>query len=113
MIEAAKSAAKIFLWLAPVMALLFFYITQQQQGQTYDMKEVDSKFDENFAAMNKGLSSGDEKQYWSDAQSEAHDRHEKAKEKAAESNKKQEDTFAAMEKELANTDAEALIQSQK
>lgn len=107
------NAFKVVLWLAPVLAVLFFYITQQQQTQVDDMKVESAKFDEQFAAMSGELSHGDEKKYWKDNQGEAHERHAAAKVKAEESNKKEEDAFAQMEKELANTDADKLIEANK
>jgi hypothetical protein len=107
------SAFKVLLWLAPVLAVLFFYITQQQKAQVDDMKVEFSKFDEDFAAMSGGLSHGNEKKHWEAAGAEAHERHKEAKVKAAISNKKEEDAFAQMEKELANTDSDKLIEANK
>lgn len=107
------SAFKVVLWLAPVLAVLFFYITQQQKTQVDDMKVESAKFDEDFAAMSGGLSHGDEKKHWKDAEGEAHQRHAEAKVKAAESNKKEKDAFAEMEKELSSTNPDDIIKENK
>ena len=104
---------KVVIWLAPVLALLFFYITQKQDAQVDDMKEGFAKFDEDFASMNGGLSTGTEKKHWESSQAEAHDRHISAKERAAESNKKADDTFAAMENEMMNSNADEIIKEHK
>jgi hypothetical protein len=100
---------KVMLWLAPVLALLFFYITQMQQTQVDDMKVEFSKFDEDFAAMSEGLSTGAERDHWAGAKAEAGERYEKAKAKAAESTQKQADTFSTMEQELMSTNSDELI----
>lgn len=97
------------LWLAPVLAVLFFYISQKQDAQVDDMKAGFAKFDEDFARMNEGLSTGREKMEWSNAKVEAHGRKEMAQKKAESSQQKEDDTFAAMENELRNTNADDLI----
>lgn len=91
-------------WIVPVTIFAFWYVTQQQRVQTDDMKVDSAKFDEDFAAMSSGLSGGDEKKHWKEAQSEAHDRRITAKEKAAESSKKADDIFSEMEKALNSVD---------
>jgi len=104
---------KVVIWLAPVLAILFFYNTQKQDAQSDDMKESFAKSDEDFASMSGGLSTGDEKKYWQASQSEAHDRRISAKERATESNKKADDTFAAMENEMMNSNADEIIKEHK
>lgn len=100
---------KVVLWLAPVLALLFFYISQKQDAQVDDMKADFAKFDEDFARMSEGLSTGQEKVEWADAKAEAHSRKEAAQKRAQSSKQKEDETFAAMEKELRNTNADDLI----
>jgi hypothetical protein len=91
---------KHLVWIVPVTIFVLWYISQRQEAQTDDMKADFAKFDENFAVMNAGLSTGDEKKHWKAAQIEAHERYGAAKEKAIESNKKADDTFNQMEKEM-------------
>jgi Zn-dependent protease with chaperone function len=97
---------KVLLWLAPVVALLFFYISQKQEAQVDDMKAEFAKFDEDFARMSEGLSSGSEKAEWGAVKADARERYKEAKERSAASQEKVDDTFAEMEKELgaANPD---------
>lgn len=95
---------KILIWMAPVLALLFYYISQKQDVQTDDMKVEFAKFDEDFARMSEGLSEGPEKAEWQEIKAEAHARHIAAHERAEESNRKADETFSAMEKELTNSE---------
>lgn len=104
---------KVVIWLAPVLAFLFWYISQKQDAQVDDMKADFAQFDENFARMNGGLSTGSEKAEWKAVQTEAHERHNAAMSKAAASNQKAEDTFSQMEKELMNSDADKIIEENK
>jgi hypothetical protein len=95
---------KHLIWIVPVTIFVLWYVSQQQHVQEDDMKVESAKFDEDFAAMSFGLSSGDEKKHWKESQQEAHDRRIVAKERAMGSSKKADDTFAQMEKELNSVD---------
>lgn len=94
---------KILVWTAPVLAVLFYFITQRQEAQIADMKVEFAKFDGDFAKMNEGLSSGSEKKEWLEAKVRAHKEVQKATAKAEESNKKADESFAELEKELLST----------
>lgn len=102
---------KVALWLAPVVAFLFFYISQKQEAQVDDMKAEFSKFDEDFARMSAGISTGNEKIEWQEVKEKAALEHKQAKEKASASQKKVDDSFAAMEKEMMEADADSIIKS--
>ena len=102
---------KHLIWIAPVTIFVLWYVSQQQRVQEDDMKSEFAKFDEDFAAMSNGLSTGDEKKHWEKSQQEAHDRRIAAKERAMGSNKKADDTFAQMEKELNSVDTSNMGES--
>jgi hypothetical protein len=95
---------KHLIWIVPVTIFVLWYVSQQQRVQEDDMKAEFAKFDEDFARMSEGLSSGNEKKEWAGAKAEAHDRYVSAKERAVDSSKKADDTFAEMEKELNSVD---------
>lgn len=92
---------KHLLWIAPVVAILFYFITQKQTQQEDDMAAEFAKFDEDFAHMNGSLSKGGERSYWNERADKAGEKREKAEERASKSIQASDDTFQMMEKELA------------
>lgn len=99
---------KVLLGTAVVLAILFFYISQQQQAQSDSMEADFARFDEDFARMNKQMSSSTDKDEWVKAEQAAHERVEASAQRAKDSQKKVDETLSEMEREIESINLEEL-----
>lgn len=100
---------KVLLGTAVVLAILFFYISQQQQAQSDSMEADFARFDEDFARMNKQMSmSSTDKDEWAKAEQAAHERVEASAQRAKDSQKKVDETLSEMEREIESINPEEL-----
>lgn len=102
----AAGLFKHLLWLVPVTAILFYYITSQQKVSDDKIDAEFSKFDEKFDRMQESMSTGDMKKEWHEEKLKAHDKRVAAEERSMKSVEKDDAQFAEMEKDLQNTNFE-------
>lgn len=96
---------RVVLWIAPVLAFIFLYISQQQQEQKAEMKVETAEFDKEFAAMNKAMSlDSSEKAFWSEEMKKHAKTEDTAKQRAKVENRKSDKMIEEVEKELNQTD---------
>lgn len=105
---------RVVLWLAPILALVFFYVLTQQQEQKAEMRMETSQFDKEFAVMNKSISlDDDEKEFWSEEINKNKAEEKKQKEALNKSVNKSEKILNEIENEIKETDFDSLSKELK